>query len=101
MEPPEKRNANSNDHPSPCQGHFPNNFISTRKARKAMIFYLVIMDLEAAAILTFPEVGPYQDSGNGGLPQAVTATAVSLNAAVPLAIRWWKPYFLRAIEPRP
>ena len=66
-----------------------------------MIFYLVIMDLEAAAILTFPEVGPYQDSANGGLPQAVTATAVSLNVAVPLAIRWWKRYFLRAIEPRP
>jgi len=28
-------------------------------------------------------------------------TAFTLNVAVPLTIRWWKPYFLRAIDTRP
>ena len=28
-------------------------------------------------------------------------TAFTLNVAVPLTIRWWKPYFLRAVDTRP
>jgi hypothetical protein len=70
MEPPEKRNANSNDHPAPCQGHFPNNFISTRKTGGLMIFHLVIIVLEALPILIPHEVDTHQESGNGGLPLA-------------------------------
>jgi hypothetical protein len=66
-----------------------------------MIFHLVIIVLEALPILIPPEVDPHQESGNGGLPLAMTATAVSLNVAVPLTIRWWKPYFLRAMDTRP
>lgn len=52
MEPPEKRNANSNDRPAPCQGHFPNYFISTSKSRQVLIFHLVIINQA-----TLPQVG--------------------------------------------
>jgi hypothetical protein len=67
MEPPEKRNANSNDHPAPCQGHFPINFISTRMTTYVVIFHLVIVYRAYCPERIAPDVDPYQGSGNRGL----------------------------------
>jgi hypothetical protein len=43
MEPPEKRNANSNDGPRPCQGGFPINYKSPEFSGQALLFHLVII----------------------------------------------------------